>query len=39
MKKRILSALVATALCLFSCGKDDDNSSTSITPLLTALFI
>ena len=24
MKKRILSALVATALCLFSCGKDDD---------------
>ena len=40
MKKRILSALVATALCLFSCGKDDDNgSSTSITPLLTVLFI
>lgn len=31
MKKRILSALVATALCLFSCGKDDDNgSSTSL---------
>lgn len=31
MKKRILSALLATALCLFSCGKDDDNgSSTSL---------
>ena len=33
MKKLIFSALVATALCLFSCGKDDDNGggSTSLT--------
>ena len=25
MKKLIFSALVATALCVSSCGKDDDN--------------
>ena len=29
MKKLIFSALVATALCLFSCGKDDDNGGGS----------
>ena len=33
MKKLIFSALVATALCVSSCGKDDDNGggSTSLT--------
>ncbi|WP_238426780.1 hypothetical protein [Capnocytophaga genosp. AHN8471] len=33
MKKLIFSALIATALCLSSCGKDDDNGggSTSLT--------
>ena len=33
MKKLIFSALVATALCVSSCGKDDDNGggSTSLS--------